>query len=88
MDYLYVFLIIFGVFTISFILINIRHVITGNEFRGTCASANPALANEMGECGGCGKKATDECENKHHHNVKDELEKSYQRFLKNEKEAK
>jgi hypothetical protein len=26
------------------------------EFRGGCASNNPLLVNEIGECGACGKK--------------------------------
>ncbi len=54
-------LIIFAVFGISFLLINIRHIVTGNEFRGTCATNNPMLKNEIGECGMCGKKPEEEC---------------------------
>jgi len=54
-------LIIGGVFALSFIMINIRHIVTGNEFRGTCASNNPMLKNELGECSMCGKKADEEC---------------------------
>ena len=54
--------IIFGVFGISFILINIRHILTGNEFRGTCSSNNPMLKNEVGECGLCGKKGDEVCQ--------------------------
>lgn len=88
MDYLYVFLIIFAVFAISFVMINIRHIIVGEEFRGTCASANPALTNELGECGGCGKKPDHECKNKKANDIAEELNKSYQRFLSNEKDAK
>lgn len=29
--------------------------IKGAEFRGTCASKNPMLTNEIGECNVCGK---------------------------------
>ncbi|MDG1717699.1 MAG: hypothetical protein P8H42_08710 [Saprospiraceae bacterium] len=53
--------IIFGVFGISFILINIRHIITGNEFKGTCSSNNPMLKDELGDCSLCGKKADEVC---------------------------
>ncbi len=56
------FIIIFGVFIISFILINIRHIVTGNEFRGTCATNNPMLKDEIGECSLCGKKPDEECQ--------------------------
>jgi hypothetical protein len=54
-------LIIFGVFAISFALINIRHIFTGNEFRGTCATNNPMLKNEIGDCTVCGKKPDEDC---------------------------
>lgn len=53
--------IVFVVFGLSFIMINIRHIITGQEFRGTCASNNPMLKDELGECGLCGKKADEAC---------------------------
>ena len=54
-------LIIFAVFGVSFILINIRHIVTGNEFRGTCATNNPMLENEIGTCTVCGRKPEEEC---------------------------
>lgn len=54
-------LIIFTVFGFSFALINIRHIVTGNEFRGTCATNNPMLKNEIGTCTVCGKQADEEC---------------------------
>ncbi len=54
-------LIIFGVFGLSFILINIRHIFTGQEFRGSCASNNPMIKNEMGECSVCGKLPDEAC---------------------------
>ncbi len=53
--------IIFGVFLLSFALLNIRHIFTGNEFRGTCASNNPMIKIEFGECTVCGKKPEEEC---------------------------
>lgn len=61
MEFLYVLAIVFGVFGLSFILINIRHIVTGNEFRGTCATNNPMLKNQIGECQVCGKKPEEEC---------------------------
>lgn len=52
---------ILGVFVVSFALINIRHIFTGNEFRGTCAQVNAKLKNEIGECSICGKKSDEVC---------------------------
>lgn len=60
-QFLYTALIIFGVFFISFLMINLRHIVTGNEFRGTCASNNPMLKDELGECSICGKKPEEDC---------------------------
>ncbi|MCG8329258.1 MAG: hypothetical protein MI974_16300 [Chitinophagales bacterium] len=61
MEFIYTLAIIFGVFGISFLLINIRHLVTGNEFRGTCATNNPMLKSQVGECTVCGKKPDEEC---------------------------
>lgn len=55
-------LIIFFVFGISFILMNIRHIMTGKEFRGTCATNNPMIKNNLGECNVCGSKPGDSCQ--------------------------
>jgi len=60
-EYFYVLGIIFAVFGISFILINLRHVVTGKEFAGTCATNNPMLKNQIGECTVCGKKPEEDC---------------------------
>lgn len=62
MEFLTIFGIIFAAFGLSFILINIRHLVTGNEFRGTCATNNPMLKNQIGECSVCGKKPDEECQ--------------------------
>jgi hypothetical protein len=35
--------------------------IKGGEFRGSCASNNPMLKNEIGECTVCGAKPEEEC---------------------------
>ncbi|MBK9257448.1 MAG: hypothetical protein IPM42_18445 [Saprospiraceae bacterium] len=60
-EFLYILLIIFFFFGISFLMINLRHLITGNEFRGTCSSNNPMLKNQIGECTVCGKKPEEDC---------------------------
>ncbi len=56
------FAIIFSVFLVAFGMINIRQLFTGKEFRGTCATNNPMLKNEIGECGLCGKKPEEACQ--------------------------
>jgi len=53
--------IIFLVFGLSFIMINLRQVVSGKEFRGTCATNNPMLKNQIGDCSVCGKKPEEEC---------------------------
>lgn len=60
-DFFYILLIIFSFFGAAFILINIRQIFTGKEFRGTCASNNPLLKNKIGECTVCGKKPEEDC---------------------------
>ncbi|MBX2815795.1 MAG: hypothetical protein KTR24_07350 [Saprospiraceae bacterium] len=61
MQFLTTLLIVFVVFGISFLLINLRHVVTGKEFRGTCATNNPMVKDKFGECTVCGKKPDEEC---------------------------
>lgn len=61
MEFLYTAAIIFVVFGLSFVLINIRHIITGKEFRGTCATNNPMVKDKFGDCTVCGKKADEVC---------------------------
>ena len=60
-QFLITLLIVGTVFGLSFVLINIRHIFTGNEFRGTCATNNPMIKNQIGECTVCGKKPEEEC---------------------------
>jgi len=36
-------------------------LVKGGEFRGTCATNNPMLKNEIGECRVCGAKPGEEC---------------------------
>ena len=61
-EFLYIALIIFVTFGVSFVLINLRQVVTGKEFRGTCASNNPMLKDQLGECSLCGKKPEEDCQ--------------------------
>ena len=60
-EFLVTLLVIFGFFALSFALINIRHIFTGQEFRGTCATNNPMLKNNIGECSVCGSKPGEDC---------------------------
>ena len=62
MSFLYTFLIILFVFGISFAMINIRGLVKGEEFRGTCATNNPMLKNQIGDCTVCGKTPDEECQ--------------------------
>jgi hypothetical protein len=59
------FLVLLGIITVvfglSFVMINLRQVVTGKEFRGTCASNNPMLKNEIGSCEVCGRMPDEEC---------------------------
>lgn len=59
------FLVLLGIITvvfgISFVLINLRQVVTGKEFRGTCASNNPMLKSKVGSCEVCGKTPEEDC---------------------------
>lgn len=61
MEFLQMFGVIFFIFGLSFILINIRQIVTGNDFRGTCATNNPMLKKEIGDCTVCGKKSGEDC---------------------------
>ena len=61
MTFLYVFAIIMGFFVLSFALINIRGIVKGEEFRGTCATNNPMIKNKFGDCTVCGKKGDEVC---------------------------
>ena len=59
MEFIYTLAIIFVVFGVSFLLMNIKGVVKGKpEFHGTCASNNSM---GDGSCGYCGKEDT--CKN-------------------------
>ena len=63
MSFITLFAVIFAVFGVSFLLINVRHIVTGNEFRGTCSSNNPMLQNKLGgKCDVCGKAPEEDCQ--------------------------
>ncbi len=61
MEFVYMFVVIFLVFGLSFLMINIRQLVTGQEFRGTCATNNPMLKEKIGDCTVCGKKSGEDC---------------------------
>ncbi len=47
---------------LSFIGFSLRILfVKGGEFRGTCATNNPMLKNEIGECTVCGAKPSEDC---------------------------
>jgi len=62
MEFLYILGIIFFVFGLSFMMINIRQIVTGKDFRGTCAQNNPMLKSKIGDCSVCGKKSEEVCQ--------------------------
>jgi len=62
-QFLTMFGLIFGIFFISFLLINIRQIVVGKDFRGTCAQNNPLLKNKIGDCSVCGKTGDEVCKN-------------------------
>lgn len=61
MKILFMFAVIFVFFGLAFVMINIRHILTGKEFRGTCATNNPMLKSQIGECTVCGRMPGEEC---------------------------
>ncbi len=60
-QFLAIFAIIAVVFGISFIMINLRQVVTGQDFRGTCATNNPMVKDKFGTCTVCGKSPEEDC---------------------------
>ena len=61
MELLAIIVIMFVAFGVSFLLINIRHLVKGEEFRGTCATNNPMVKDKFGDCTTCGAKVGDAC---------------------------
>lgn len=54
--------IIFVVFGVSFAMINLRQLVTGQEFRGTCSTNNPMIKDKFGSCTVCGKSGDEACQ--------------------------
>jgi len=61
MNFLTILLAIFVFVGLSVILLNISYIIKKREFRGTCSSNNPMLADKFGSCSVCGKTADELC---------------------------
>ena len=61
MEFLKIFLAAFTVFGLAFLLLNIRYLFTGKEFRGTCASSFSGNKGEGQVCSMCGRKPDEEC---------------------------
>ncbi len=58
-------LVVFAILGIAFMGLALRVIfIKDGEFHGTCATNNPVLKNELGECIVCGNKPEDNCERK------------------------
>jgi len=43
-------------------MINLRGIVKGEDFRGTCATNNPMLKDQIGDCTVCGKSPEEECQ--------------------------
>ena len=61
MEFLKIFLAIFSFFILAFAMINISYIVKKREFRGTCATNNPMIADKLGNCSVCGKTADEAC---------------------------
>ncbi len=61
MEFVYTLAIVLAFIGIAFFLINIKHIFTGKEFSGTCASNSPFLQDRVGNCNVCGKAPEEDC---------------------------
>lgn len=61
MNFLSLFLAIFAFVGISVLFLNIGYIFKKREFRGTCASNNPMIADKFGSCSVCGKTGDEVC---------------------------
>jgi hypothetical protein len=61
MDFLNIFFAIFAFVGLTFLLLNIGYLLKKREFRGTCSTNNPMLADKFGTCSVCGKTAEEAC---------------------------
>jgi hypothetical protein len=61
MEFLQLLLPIFALIGIAFVLMSVGYIFKKREFRGSCASNNPMLADKFGSCSVCGKTAEEAC---------------------------
>ena len=61
MEILAMIAVMFVAFGVSFLLINIRHIVKGEAFRGGCATNNPMVKDKFGDCQTCGAKVGEDC---------------------------
>ncbi|MBI5914917.1 MAG: hypothetical protein HY842_06035 [Bacteroidetes bacterium] len=61
MEFVKIFLAIFGFVGLAFLLMNVGYIFKKREFRGSCASNNPMLADKFGSCSVCGKQPEEAC---------------------------
>ena len=61
MSFLHTLLPIFALVGIAVLLMNVGYIFKRREFRGSCASNNPMLAEKFGSCSVCGKTADEAC---------------------------
>ena len=61
MELLAIIAVMFVAFGLSFLLINIRHIVKGEAFRGGCATNNPMVKDKFGDCSTCGAKVGEAC---------------------------
>lgn len=62
MNFLQAFLAIFFFFGIAILAMNIGYILKKREFRGSCSSNNPMIADKFGTCTVCGRKAGEACQ--------------------------
>lgn len=61
MNFLNIFLTIFGFMVLAVVMINVGYIFKKREFRGSCASSNPMIADEFGSCTVCGRMPNEDC---------------------------
>jgi hypothetical protein len=62
-EFLKLFLAIAGFVGLILVMLNISYIVKKREFRGTCSSNNPMVAEKLGStCSLCGKKADEACQ--------------------------
>ena len=61
MEFINTLLATFTVFGLAFLLLNIRYLFTGKEFRGTCASSFQQSKDGAQVCSMCGRRPDEAC---------------------------